>query len=78
MATKKKTEEIVEVKPEVKEPEVEARPDLLVRVRNAGKPFPCNLIAYGYGMRWPTNAVYAIPQSVYLKLLDEGLDGARV
>jgi len=75
MATKKKTEEIVEVKPDVKEPEAEARPDLLVRVRNAGAPFVFDLSAHGYGQRWPTNAVYSIPFSVYMKCLDAGFEG---
>jgi hypothetical protein len=49
--------------------------DKMVRVRNQGKPFLCDLTSYGYGMRWPTNAVYTIPASVYMKLLDTGLDG---
>src|SRR5688572_22846920 len=47
----------------------------IIRVRNQGKPFPCDLSAYGYGMRWPTNAVYSIPQSKYIELLHQGLDG---
>ena len=52
-----------------------ALPDRVVRVRNEGKPFPCDLTAYGYGMRWPTNAVYSIPASKYMELLQQGLDG---
>src|SRR5688572_14565585 len=47
----------------------------IIRGRNHGKPFPCDLSAYGYGMRWPTNAVYSIPQSKYIELLHQGLDG---
>lgn len=50
--------------------------DKMIRVRNAGKPFPCDLTMYGYGMRWPTNAVYAIPFSKYTELLSSGFDGA--
>jgi hypothetical protein len=49
--------------------------DKMVRVRNQGKPFLCDLTAYGYGMRWPTNAVYTIPASKYMELLKQGLDG---
>jgi hypothetical protein len=49
--------------------------DKMVRVRNQGAPFECDLIAYGYGMRWPTNAVYTIPTSKYVELLRQGLDG---
>ncbi len=47
----------------------------VVRVRNQGAPFPCDLTAYGYGMRWPTNAVYTIPDHVYVELLKQGLNG---
>ncbi len=50
-------------------------PDKLVRVRNAGAPFVCDLSGYGYGQRWPTNAVYSIPIKAYKKLLEDGLDG---
>lgn len=53
----------------------EVQRDRSVKVRNQGKPFPCDLLQYGYGMRWPTNAVYTLPLSVYMKLLSEGLDG---
>lgn len=53
----------------------EIQKDKSVKVRNQGKPFLCDLMQYGYGMRWPTNAVYTIPLSVYLKLLKDGLDG---
>lgn len=49
--------------------------DKMVRVRNQGEPFPCDLTAYGYGLRWPTNAVYVIPTSRYVELLQQGLDG---
>lgn len=52
-----------------------ALPDKMARVRNQGLPFPCDLTAYGYGMRWPTNAVYTIPTSKYIQLLKQGLEG---
>ena len=50
-------------------------PNMTVRVRNQGPRFDCDLTAYGYGMRWPTGAVYNIPVSKYMELLDKGLDG---
>ena len=62
-----------EAKEAVEEPIV--APDKLVRVRNAGAPFVFDLSAQGYGQRWPTNAVYSIPFSVYMKCLDAGFDG---
>jgi hypothetical protein len=52
-----------------------ALPDKMVRVRNQGLPFLCDLTAYGYGLRWPTNAVYTIPTSKYIQLLKQGLEG---
>lgn|SRR3990167_6862961 len=51
--------------------------DKLVRVRNQGAPFLCDLTAYGYGHKWPTDAVYNIPTSKYVELLKEGLDGVN-
>ena len=56
---------------------VPAIKDKMVRVRNAGKPLVCDLTAYGYGMRWPANAVYNIPISEYMKLLEKGLNGTE-
>ena len=64
----------------VKEPVTVSAPaikDKMVRVRNAGKPFVCDLTMYGYGMRWPANAVYNIPISKYMELLEKGLNGAE-
>jgi hypothetical protein len=52
-----------------------ALPDKMVQVRNQGALFLCDLTAYGYGLRWPTNAVYTIPTSVYIGLLKKGLNG---
>jgi hypothetical protein len=49
--------------------------DKSVRVRNAGTPFLCDLTMYGYGTRWPTNAVYTIPYSKYMELVKQGLNG---
>ena len=49
-----------------------------VRVMNAGDPFPVDLSAYGYGYKWPTNAVYTIPMHVYLDCLKRGMNGAQV
>ena len=50
-------------------------PNMTVRVRNQGPRFDCDLTAYGYGMRWPTGAVYNIPMSKYMELLKQGMDG---
>lgn len=73
---KKKQEEVnlVEEPATVSAPAIK---DKLVRVRNVGKPFVCDLTAYGYGMRWPTNAVYNIPAKKYMELLEQGLNGAE-
>lgn len=62
----------------VVEPQTVSTPALsgkVVRVRNQGAPFPCDLTQWGYGMRWPTNAVYTIPDYVYVELLKSGLNG---
>ena|SRR5687768_13784763 len=52
-----------------------ALPDKMVRVINQGAPFLCDLTMYGYGGRWPTNAVYTIPTSKFVELLTQGLKG---
>lgn len=54
-----------------------AIPNKLIRVRNAGAAFECDLTAYGYGRRWPTGAVYNIPAKTYMELLEKGLNGAE-
>lgn len=49
-----------------------------VRVQNAGASFPCDLTAFGYGMRWPAKAIYTIPTRVYVELLKQGFNGSNV
>lgn len=73
----KKKQEEVNLVEEPATVSVPALKDKLVRVRNVGKPFACDLTSYGYGMRWPTNAVYNIPVSKYTELLKQGLNGAE-
>jgi hypothetical protein len=70
----------VEVLPQIAEPIKEVQYNLAsaVRVQNVGDPFPCDLSAFGYGMRWPTNAIYTIPAGIYLDLINKGLKGSQV
>jgi hypothetical protein len=74
---------VVEDKPV--EPSAPAAPKLsehdlnkAVRVQNVGEPFPCDLTAFGYGMRWPTKAVYIITVRRYMELLEQGFNGSYV
>lgn len=78
----KKAKEEVEEQEAVEEPVApalnEREMNKLVRIRNQGAPFVCDLTAYGYGARWPTNAVYAIPLKEYLQLVKQGFNGTHV
>ena len=75
MAKKKKApKEVVEKVAEIEAPVVNG--SAVVRAMNAGDPFPCDLSAWGYGYKWPTNAVYTIPMSAYLDCLKKGMNGA--
>lgn len=67
-------EQVIEPTPEM----TEAQLNKSVRVQNIGAPFPCDLTSYGYGMSWPTNAVYTIPTRRYMELLEQGFNGSYV
>jgi hypothetical protein len=70
---------LVAPEPEMKQEETEpTAPNRSVRMRNTGEPFVIDLTAYGYGARWPTGAVYTIPQAVALKCIAEGMKGEAV
>ena len=49
-----------------------------VRVINQGAPFACDLTSFGYGMRWPTKAIYTITMTKYTELLEQGFNGQTV
>lgn len=55
-----------------------SNPNKPVRARNEGKPFLVDLLQYGYGLRWPTGAVYTIPSGVYVECLQKGMKGVLV
>lgn len=93
MPRKKKIDNVVSVQehppvaevpeqPKVAEPIkpklTEVQLNKLVRVQNAGAAFPCDLTMHGYGMRWPSKAIYAIPTRKYLELLEQGFNGSPV